>query len=319
LLKTLLATTLAEVQSLRPAWESLYQAYAHTLFQSFSWNHLAAQAFPSIGLCVAYAESDNGAALIPAVMARTQLCFLGNPLFDYCDVLGSGEESVLRHTWGQLAKLGMPLSLKAVRGPSRLRAWGRLGFELQPFASAPGVLQAGTSSEEFAARHVRSAGSYRRLLRAGTVLRCYSGTASALVREIYEHKAKHAPASRESLFADPARVDFMVAAAALNSADCEIFTLECGVCRVATLVTFLDGGIRRFYTVDYDREWASQSPGVALIFEVTRRSLAAGLDCDYMTGEQPYKMRFATTSEPLFAVEASSGELRRISEMRYAA
>jgi hypothetical protein len=38
-----------------------------------------------------------------------------------------------------------------------------------------------------------------------------------------------------------------------------------------------------------------------------------------MTGEQPYKMRFATTSEPLFAVEASSGELRRISEMRYAA
>jgi CelD/BcsL family acetyltransferase involved in cellulose biosynthesis len=319
LLKTLLATTLAEVQSLRPAWESLYRASCHTLFQSFSWNYLAAQAFFSGGLCVAYAESENGAALIPAAMARSRLGFLGNPLFDYCDVLASGEESLLRHTWAELAKLGMPLSLKAVRGTSRLQAWGRVGFELQPFASAPGVLQADTPSEEFAAGHVRSARSYRRLLRAGAVLRCYSGTASALVREIYEHKARHAPASRESIFADPARVNFMVAAAALNPADCEIFTLECGVCRVATLVTFLDGGVRRFYTVDYDRNWASQSPGIALIFEVTRRSLAAHLDCDYMTGEQPYKMRFATSSEPLFGVEASSGELRRISEMPFAA
>ncbi len=38
-------------------------------------------------------------------------------------------------------------------------------------------------------------------------------------------------------------------------------------------------------------------------------SLAAGLDCDYMTGEQPYKMRLATNSVPLYNVRATAEEL----------
>jgi CelD/BcsL family acetyltransferase involved in cellulose biosynthesis len=51
------------------------------------------------------------------------------------------------------------------------------------------------------------------------------------------------------------------------------------------------------------------SPGVALLYEVTRASLAENLDCDYLTGEQEYKMRFATSVMPLYRVDVTAGEL----------
>jgi CelD/BcsL family acetyltransferase involved in cellulose biosynthesis len=48
---------------------------------------------------------------------------------------------------------------------------------------------------------------------------------------------------------------------------------------------------------------------LSLIYEVTRRSLEDGLDCDYMTGEQPYKRRLATSSVPLYRLRATAAEL----------
>jgi CelD/BcsL family acetyltransferase involved in cellulose biosynthesis len=45
------------------------------------------------------------------------------------------------------------------------------------------------------------------------------------------------------------------------------------------------------------------SPGVSLLYIVIRQAQAHGLDFDFMTGEQPYKMRFATEVMPLYIVE----------------
>jgi len=45
------------------------------------------------------------------------------------------------------------------------------------------------------------------------------------------------------------------------------------------------------------------------LFEATRLTLEEKLDCDYMTGEQPYKLRFATGSEPLYRIEPSAEKL----------
>jgi CelD/BcsL family acetyltransferase involved in cellulose biosynthesis len=307
------------MESLRPAWDALYRTADYTIFQSFSWNHLAARAFPKNNLCIVYAEGQEGAALIPGVAEQGGLAFLGDAMFDYRDVLACGEPSALRQAWSQLAGLGLRFSLNGLRGVSRLPRWRMLGFEPQPFVSAPRARRADCTAEEFPARHVRSRRLLQRLISAGAELRRYSGAASALVRHIYERKAKQSLRSGENLFANSDRVDFMVALAALNPADCEIFTLESGACLVAALVCFRDSGVRRFYTIDYDRKWASYSPGVALVFEATRCSLAEGLDCDYMTGEQPHKMRFATSSEPLFRIEASCRDLHRIAKLPSAA
>ena len=72
---------------------------------------------------------------------------------------------------------------------------------------------------------------------------------------------------------------------------CQIFTLETASTLVSALVAFQDGNMRRFYTTYFDAAWAHYSPGVALLFEATRLSLAEGLGCDYMTGEQEYRRR----------------------------
>ena len=81
-------------------------------------------------------------------------------------------------------------------------------------------------------------------------------------------------------------------------------------------MTFRDGLARRCYTVYYDHAWAHYSPGITLLFEVTRRSLEQGLDCDYLTGEQPHKTRFATHLTPLFRVETEARELARITGLK---
>jgi CelD/BcsL family acetyltransferase involved in cellulose biosynthesis len=45
------------------------------------------------------------------------------------------------------------------------------------------------------------------------------------------------------------------------------------------------------------------SPGVTLLYRVIRHAQRRDLDFDFMTGEQPYKMRFATEVVPLYIAE----------------
>ncbi|MGC2695718.1 MAG: hypothetical protein WA738_08000, partial [Candidatus Angelobacter sp.] len=51
------------------------------------------------------------------------------------------------------------------------------------------------------------------------------------------------------------------------------------------------------------------SPALTLIYEMTQRFLAAGLDCDSMTGEQSYKLRLATSSVQLYKLRVSVEQL----------
>jgi CelD/BcsL family acetyltransferase involved in cellulose biosynthesis len=74
-------------------------------------------------------------------------------------------------------------------------------------------------------------------------------------------------------------------------------------------VTFCHGTCRHFYTIHHDQRWERFSPGQVLIFDVTRESLAEGLDVDFMTGEYPYKNRLATAMVPLFRVAASARQI----------
>ena len=66
------------------------------------------------------------------------------------------------------------------------------------------------------------------------------------------------------------------------------------------------------YTIFYDRGWARFSPGTSLLFEVVRRSLEQGISVDLMTGEQPYKMRMAESTQDLFKVSASVSEMHKL-------
>ena len=308
--RSFLATTTAEIERLQTLWDALYDAAQHTLFQSFAWNRLAAKVFgarqvPRVLVC----EGSYGAAIVPACRSVAGLGLLGEELFDYRDMLSVGDDLGTVLPWTDMARPGASLRITALRGSGVRKRWLEIGLPAVPFVVAPVVRRAEVDADTFAAQHNRSTRLLRRLARVGVEFRSHSGRNGALVRTIYELKGTQAVAG-ENLFSDPLRREFLVAATGLGS--CDVFTLESAGALVAALVTFRDGGTRRFYTTYFDSKWAHYSPGVALLFRVTQQSLAAGFDCDYMTGEQPHKMRFATCSVPLYRIDASFEDLRTI-------
>ncbi|HLY92695.1 MAG TPA: GNAT family N-acetyltransferase [Candidatus Angelobacter sp.] len=301
--------------AIRSAWESILSTRPHTIFQLFDLNRLAADAFagreePFI-VC---AEASYGTAIIPAAIRRDgSVALLGEELFDYRCFLHQGDPEVLHTALAAVAELGRPLEIKAVRARD-MSAWGDR-LPSVPFCGAPAVLVRNAGVEQFAMAHSRLGRNLRRLARLGFALRRYYGDYPGLVRFIYTKKAAHTP---DCLFRDPVRIEFMVQAAAFLRERCEIFTLEDDASIAAALVVLREESCRRFYTGWFAPELEKHSPGLSLIYEITRQSLAEGLDCDYMTGEQPYKLRLATSSEPLYRVHATAEQLGLFAQERVA-
>ena len=308
MIRTKVARSAAEMESLRSAWNSLWNPEL-TLFQSYRWNVLAAKIFAQREEpYVVFAESDSGVALLPAAINHQEryISFLGETLFDYRDYLAQGETEVLQATWAALAALELPFRIVALRRPNA-PVWNEL--PKSAYSGAPYLLSSSMTAEEFSAKHTRKGSRLRRLFRMDVELHTYTGQDVKLLEEIY--RCKGAQNGAGALFTDPLRRDFMCTIAQAEGSICEIFTFEKANRIIGALVTFRDGSYRRLYTTYYDHAWARYSPGIELIFETTRRSLQERLDLDFMTGEQGYKMRIATAVAPLYRVEVSAEQLRQ--------
>jgi CelD/BcsL family acetyltransferase involved in cellulose biosynthesis len=314
-LRIRVARTAAEVDALRSAWESI-DSEQGTIFQTFRWNRLAASIFadreePYFVFC----EDDNGVAIIPAVIRQQSqtIGFAGEALFDYRDYLACGDTAVLERGWQELASLGLPLTITAICEPETA-IWNQLPKTF--YSRSPRLSPSEISAETFAQNHARAFSRLRKLERMGLEIRRYSGV-DQIVRSIYELRSRQSIPGE--LFHDRRRVDFIVTACAQEASLCEVFTLQHGGTLAAALITFCDRQFRRFYTTYYDRNWARYSPGVSLLFEIARRSLAEGRSFDLMTGEQSYKLRIAQTAQDLFTIAASADQLRELSPATYAA
>jgi CelD/BcsL family acetyltransferase involved in cellulose biosynthesis len=305
-----IARSAHEMAELRPLWQTLCSHSSSTVFQDFHWNLLALTMFAAreepLVIC---AKASYGAAIVPAVLRRTDSCLrlLGEELFDYRTFLHQGDEEVLTGALATLAPLECHLEIVALREP---RGLSRIDSRLEAFSAAPGIHVGDISADVFGASHTRLARNFRRLERLGYKLRIHRGDNTRLVREIYQRKAAQMPGS---LFEDPLRVRFLVNAALFHPETFEIFTLEGNTRMAAALVTLRDRNTRRFYTGWFDPEFHKYSPALALIYEVTRRSLATEIHCDYMTGEQPYKLRLATRSTRLYRLCATPEQLAELS------
>lgn len=303
-----------ELCRLRPAWERLTAARDATIFQDFSWNLLAAQMFAGREApYVIWAHNSHGEAIIPSVLrhgdAGQSICLLGEELFDYRNFLHAGDDAVLRCALARLAECGSPLQITALRQSDVDSVSACLCLE--PFTAAPGILCDEVSAEAFSQTHLRLARNLRRIERLGFELKTYDGSHRQLLQTIYENKAEQEP---ESLFRYPLRREFMASAAMLDPRRVEIFTLEDGSRLGAALVTLLDPGVRRFYTCWFAAEIGKHSPALSLIYEVSKRSVADGLNCDYMTGDQGYKLRLATSAVQLFRLHATAEDLALLAE-----
>src|SRR5579884_1852441 len=265
--KITICNSAEELRQIRPVWDAITSARQYTVFQNFELNLLAAQMFaereqPQI-IC---AEMSNGLAIVPAVQrhADQTVRLLGEELFDYRCFLHCGDKEALRLAMGHLAGMGRSLEIVAVRETDRHTS---IDLPMTPFTMAPGVCCGPAAAEAFAAEHLRLARNLRRLSRLGFKLHRYDGTASPLLRLIYERKAAQNPSS---LFHDAMRIEFIVQAAALLPRIFEVYTLEDDFNLAAAVVTLRDGKFRRFYTGWFAPELARHSPALALIYEVTR-------------------------------------------------
>lgn len=300
-------TSAEELVQLRPIWEAMCAGSDYTIFQNFDLNLLAARMFADREQpCIVCAEASYGVAIIPAVVRHqdASLRLLGDELFDYRCFLHQSEPEVLGAALSVLAERGLPLEVVAMREKEAAALPQELS--LVPFCAAPAVPSREISAENFAVKHLRLARNLRRLGRVGFALHSYRGDYPGLLRFIYQKKAAQ---SASSLFHDPLRVEFMVNAATMIPNSFEIFTLEDEASIAAAVVTLRENGCRRFYTGWFAPELEKHSPALSLIYEITRQSLEAGLDCDYMTGEQPYKLRLATSSVQLYRLRANAEEL----------
>jgi CelD/BcsL family acetyltransferase involved in cellulose biosynthesis len=309
--RTIIAESAAEMDRLAPLWERLLRRQTHSIFQRFSWNRLAAEMFadrltPHI-VCV---EGHSGAAIIPAAINRAsnRIELLGETLFDYRDVLHTGDPEVLQQAWRLLAALQRPFHVISIGKTAARERWSEFSAPL--FAMAPRIIRAVTSETAFRQAHSRLGRQIRRLQKQGVEFCTTLGHNSELIRRIYDGKRTlSGSGGSDNVFLDLLRCEFMVAAAAMEGDECEIYTLQKQDALVAGLVSFNDGDTRRFYTTYFNPEWAHYSPGQALLYEASARTLAQEFDCDFMTGEYPYKLRLANASHPLFRVDVSAEQL----------
>lgn len=297
-----------ELDRIESCWNWLEEQYDGTLFQSYRWNRCAAEWFSARETPnVIVAESDSGVALIPAVRRERELGLIGETLFDYRDVLSAGDPKVLEYAWRKLSLSGMPLKVTALRGEAVRERWASL--EPKDFCNAPTTRRCDISATTFVAAHKKAAKASRRLAREGLRLIRHDGELRTFAEWIYRRKAEWSGNS-ENLFGDTQRQNFMLHIICSYPTNCEIWTYQCADRDIAAaLVTFRHKQRRHFYTIHHDRRWERLSPGQVMIFDVTRESLAEGLDVDFMTGEYPYKNRLATTFVPLFRVAASAEQM----------
>jgi hypothetical protein len=258
------------------------------------------------------AESDAGLAIIPAVRRERELGLICETLFDYRDALSAGDPKLLECAWQELAQVGVPIQITALRGHQAQARWQSM--KPTEFCNAPTTRRCDLTAEEFRGAHHKAAKASRRLAREGLRLVRRERELRPIAEWIYRRKAEWSGKS-ENLFLDKQRQDFMLHIVCNDICDCTVWSYETrGGDIAAALVSFRHGQIRHFYTIHHDERWEKFSPGQVMIFDVTRETLAEGLDVDFMTGEYSYKNRLATAMVPLFQVAASAAEMSSWSE-----
>ena len=301
-----IARSATEMESLGPLWRELERAEPATIFQSYAWNLAAGRHFSDRAQPLVVAlESDAGAVIVPSVqVADGQAAFLGEALFDYRDVLVAGDHAVVPEALAILG--GRELTAPAVRAESILATggWGTV----TPWVGAPLLRACDITPEAFWAQHFKARKQMRRLRRIGGEFRLRRSSEAGLAEWVYQRKAEQFASSNNDIFSDATRRRCMQAIVAASGELCEIFTIEVGSDIIGTLITFRDRGARRLYTIWHDPAWNEYSPGIVLLFHACYSSLRAGLDVDFLTGEQPHKARFATSRVQLYNFRAITGK-----------
>jgi hypothetical protein len=272
------------------AWSAGASARSATVFQTFDFARHWIGTF-------AHAEVEiwvhSGSSLVlPVARRNDRVSLVGEGLFDYCDLVGPGADGAVLERAADIMTAGdLKPRATGVRADSPfMDFWRRVG-EGAHFSAAP---QRPASAG--ALGHTRLAGRWQREHDAGACVREETDTRErrAVLDWILERKQCH-----------PANVlgalerQWIETVVEHSPQLAEVWSLCRGDHIMSALLCWRYPPTRYCYTIAHEPADAALSPGILLLYFVVSRSMSAGWDVDFLTGEQDFKLRFATRRQPL--------------------
>lgn len=305
-------------------------AAGQSCFQRFAFARTWGEVFFRRGATPLVVHDAAGEWILPWAARDGVLFPIGHGVFDYVDAVGQGTAAdalecragmlarALRRCpdWRRMEMQGLP------EESPFLGFWRRLAAELgseaaiTPFAAAP-LLRCGTGGtamvEEFARGHGRAEERLRQAERRGWLGQLEAaGERRDLLAWLLAQKQRRLEARGETNVLQAGEAEWLDGMVALGrEAGVELWAYRREGIPAAGLLTFLLPPVRYGYLLAFAAEMAAASPGITLLYFALRATVRAGMDFDFLTGEQPYKLRFANAARRLLQLRVQRTALRR--------
>ncbi|HXR98412.1 MAG TPA: GNAT family N-acetyltransferase [Terriglobales bacterium] len=283
----------AHVGKIEGLWGQAWRAGPATVFQTFDfarhWMATFSQAEVEIWV------HTTSSLVLPLARRDGTVSLVGEGLFDYCDLIGPAPYGTDGPVLQQAAEIVMAGNARpratGVRADSRFSDfWRRLG-EGRYFSAAPQ-----RPADAGALGHTRIARRWQRAEHAG--VRAHEETEMrerrATLDWILERKQHH-PAN---MLGELER-QWIETVVEHSPHLAEVWSLRRGEHIMSGLLCWRCPPTRYCYTIAHEPSDAALSPGILLLYFVVNRSMSSGWDIDFLTGEQAFKLRFATRRQPL--------------------
>lgn len=294
----------ANLAPLAAVWQAAAAAGAQSVFQSYAFaRHWAACFGDDAEICIRWRDSPP--VIVPLTRRGRHWSLLGEGLFDYQDLVGTAGPEVQADAARWLAaQWDAPVTVSGVPEQSRWRGlWRQLGLSEQRYAVAP-VHAAGT--DDLAAVHPRVE---HRWHAAGVELTRLNTPAERcrMLDWLLVRKAAALAAKGERNVLGPDECRWMLRMVEQEPAITELWQLRRRGGVVAGLLCWLTPQVRYAYTIAYDPGAADISPGVLALYALLRHTMREGRTFNFLTGEQAFKLRFATACEGLLRYRKDDG------------
>jgi CelD/BcsL family acetyltransferase involved in cellulose biosynthesis len=297
----------ADLRRLEPLWQALVDPNRGSIFERFELARAWAEVYGSS--CELRVWSCESAGIIaPFAVRDSELTLLGDGMFDYPDLIGRPEEAALDELASQLVSWDRWRTLKitGVRADSPFRSfWRRLGAAEEPYSAAP--LCDFRAPAELDRRHPKASDRLRALLRRGAEFRRIEGgdRRSALLEWILRRKSDRMVESGVANVLGPLEQQWLRKMTARHPELVELWALSQQGEWMSGFLTWSTEHTRYGYSLSFAPEFARFSPGVLLLYGCLRQTMADGRRMDLLTGEQPFKMRFADRVSPVLRIRAA--------------
>ncbi|MGH9416741.1 MAG: GNAT family N-acetyltransferase [Terriglobales bacterium] len=238
--------------------------------------------------------------LLPLVAWRGEVRFAGHGLFDYLDLIGAPHPALEVEAAALLTSPpGRAVHVRGVPAASPFRhCWRALAPLARPFATAP-WRPAGPAAA-VGSVHLRARWRHARLeLRPVTE----PGARRRALDWLLHHKAEALAARGVANVLGAPEARWLLAMVEAEPATAELWLLRRDETTLSALLAFAMPRVRFAYTIAYDRQAASLSPGLLLLYALVCRSMDERRDFNFLTGEQAFKLRLATGRDQLMCYQ----------------